>query len=101
MSCANNLKILAVRNVEKGNIARQDIIASIPGLDSTTVEVWKLDLADFSSVKAFAERASSQLPRLDVLLCNAGIAPAKWEFTKDRWETTSVIRFRFRSLVLC
>jgi NAD(P)-dependent dehydrogenase (short-subunit alcohol dehydrogenase family) len=64
--------IIAVRNLEAGEQARQDIIRTTKCPDSV-LDVWKLDLSSFSSVESFAERASN-LPRLDVLLENAGVA---------------------------
>jgi NAD(P)-dependent dehydrogenase (short-subunit alcohol dehydrogenase family) len=38
-------------------------------------------------VKAFAERAHTELARLDVLVANAGIHPGRYEKTEDGWET--------------
>lgn len=82
------MKILAVRTVSKGEAARDEILASSRGLQKDSIQVWRLDLSEFSSVKEFAIRAETELDRLDVLLCNAGVAPAKWEVTKDGWEAT-------------
>ncbi|UNI19113.1 hypothetical protein JDV02_005329 [Purpureocillium takamizusanense] len=67
--------VLACRSVERGEAARRDIVeASSEGrAHGTVVEVWQLDLSSFDSVRAFAARASSQLPRLDVLLNSASI----------------------------
>ncbi|KAH8775489.1 short-chain dehydrogenase/reductase [Diaporthe sp. PMI_573] len=65
--------ILAVRNTKAGEAAKTDIEQTTqcaPG----TVEVWPLDLGDYTSVKAFATRASRELERVDVLCENAGIA---------------------------
>ena len=62
--------ILAVRNLEKGETAKQSIEESEGRKD--VVEVWELDLASYESVKRFARRAEG-LERLDVLLENAGI----------------------------
>lgn len=64
--------IIAVRNIKAGEEARQDIIATTQ-CNSSIIEVWSLDLSSFDSVKAFASKAS-QLPRIDVLLENAGIS---------------------------
>lgn len=52
------------------------------------VEVWQLDLASFSSVKAFAARAEAELHRLDILVENAGVVMHDWTTTPDGWETT-------------
>lgn len=62
-------------------------MSTVPDLDSSVIEVWEVDLADFSSVKAFAMRVRKELTRLDVLLLNAGIIPASWVSTKDGWES--------------
>jgi NAD(P)-dependent dehydrogenase (short-subunit alcohol dehydrogenase family) len=63
--------ILAVRNISAGETAKQSIEESTGR--AGVCEVWELDLASFGSVKAFAARAS-QLPRLDIVVENAGIA---------------------------
>ena len=62
--------ILAVRNVEKGEVARKSIEESTNRRG--VIEVWPLDLTSYESVKQFAKRAES-LKRLDVLLENAGM----------------------------
>jgi len=77
-----------VRTISKGEEARQEILAQVPESSDTVVEVWRLDLGDFSTVRTFAERAEAELERLDILLCNAGLIPREWELTKDGWETT-------------
>lgn len=79
--------ILAVRNVPAGEKAKESIESSTkrPGV----CEVWKLDLASYESVKAFAQRAS-QLPRLDVLLENAGIATGEFTLAEGHERTVTV-----------
>lgn len=81
------LLIIACRNLDKGNAARDKVIART-GLGPERVEVWQLDLADFASVKAFANRVDSDLDRLDILCQNAGVATSKFSKTKDGFETT-------------
>ncbi len=73
--------ILAVRSVDKGNAAKRSIEESTGRRDGV-VEVWPLDLSRYDSVKAFARRAA-QLPRLDVLLENAGIAATAYAAAED------------------
>lgn len=52
------------------------------------VEAWVLDLADFSSIKAFVARFEEEGGgRLDVLLENAAVSLPDLSFTKDGWET--------------
>jgi NAD(P)-dependent dehydrogenase (short-subunit alcohol dehydrogenase family) len=79
--------ILAVRNVEAGNAAKADIEKSTGS--STVVEVWPLDLSSYESVQAFAKRAS-QLPRLDALLENAGIATGNVSMAEGHERTITV-----------
>lgn len=78
--------ILAVRSVSAGMEAKADIEDSFVDEPPSTsarqnesdpkpvVEVWRLDLADWTTVRAFAERASRELDRLDVLVQNASAA---------------------------
>ena len=53
------------------------------------MEVWPLDLSSYDSVQAFAKKAS-ELPRLDVLLENAGIATDKYTGLEDNESTITV-----------
>lgn len=63
--------IIACRSTAKGEAARQDVEASTGR--KGVVDVWPLDLTDYESVKAFAQRAKG-LARVDVALLNAGIS---------------------------
>ena len=82
--------ILAVRSLEKGEIAKADIEAST--LRKNVVEVWELDLSSYSSVKANAAKLS-KLERLDVVLENAGIVTFKWRLFEENESsiTTNVV----------
>jgi NAD(P)-dependent dehydrogenase (short-subunit alcohol dehydrogenase family) len=65
------LVILAVRNESKGQKAAQDLLKSTDR-EQASVQVWKVDLADYQSVVRFGERAKS-LDRLDAVILNAGM----------------------------
>ncbi|KAK8076297.1 NAD(P)-binding protein [Apiospora phragmitis] len=65
--------ILAVRNDAKGQQAREGLAKTHPSLPGDAIEVWKLDMEDYASVTAFAERAKA-LARLDIIVLNAGVA---------------------------
>jgi NAD(P)-dependent dehydrogenase (short-subunit alcohol dehydrogenase family) len=58
--------ILAVRDEARGAAIR----ARMPGANA---QVARLDLASLASIRAFAERVSATLPRIDILLNNAGL----------------------------
>ncbi|KEF55002.1 uncharacterized protein A1O9_08654 [Exophiala aquamarina CBS 119918] len=66
--------ILAVRTVKKGEAAKENIVGTVKHRSdgSGAVEVWPLDLTSTASTLAFAEKAKS-LPRLDVVIENAGV----------------------------
>jgi NAD(P)-dependent dehydrogenase (short-subunit alcohol dehydrogenase family) len=75
--------VLAVRNLDKGEEARRDILALHPDAD---LEVRRLDLADLSSVREFAQTIQAD-GRLDVLVNNAGVmVPPKRLETADQFE---------------
>ncbi|RAL06657.1 NAD(P)-binding protein [Aspergillus homomorphus CBS 101889] len=67
--------ILAVRDVQKGQKAKESIEATtkIQGV----VEVWPLDLEKVQSVQDLTTKATG-LPRLDVVVANAGISTSEW-----------------------
>ena len=68
--------ILAVRNADKGKEAKRRIEQETGKCG--VVEVWQLDLSSYESVKRFTNKAKN-LPRIDVLLENAGVASASWD----------------------
>lgn len=69
--------ILAVRNTTAGESAKQGIV-STTGVPASSISIWALDLSSFASVKAFTARATSELDRLDVVICNAGVSKRKF-----------------------
>lgn len=79
--------ILAVRNQEKGEIAKKSIEESTGRLG--IVEVWQLDLASYESVKDFAAKAEG-LDRLDVVVENAGIVTYQFSIMEDNESTITV-----------
>jgi NAD(P)-dependent dehydrogenase (short-subunit alcohol dehydrogenase family) len=63
--------IFACRSESKGNQAKREIEALLK-CSSSTIQVWELDLESPASVKSFVDKANT-LPRVDVLINNAGI----------------------------
>jgi retinol dehydrogenase-12 len=85
--------ILAVRDVSKGETAKQSILDSASKskelnheTGETSLEVWQLDLSSFDSVKRFAKRCNEELERLDVFLNNAAVVPSQFSLTDDGYE---------------
>nr|CAD7394377.1 unnamed protein product [Timema cristinae] len=72
--------ILACRDVDRANTARDEIVASTGNQD---VLVRKLDLASLSSVREFSKQILESEPRLDVLINNAGVAGIDKIMTED------------------
>ncbi|KAI2610380.1 NAD(P)-binding protein [Hypoxylon fragiforme] len=62
--------ILGVRDQAKGNAAKEEIAEVSPGCN---IQVWLLDHNSWASMVAFAERAHTELDRLDIVLLNAGL----------------------------
>ncbi|KAL4879188.1 hypothetical protein BJY04DRAFT_96259 [Aspergillus karnatakaensis] len=67
--------ILAVRNVSKGETARQKLLASLPPTITSApeIEVWEVDLAKYASIVSFAERVKKSNIVLDFAVLNAGV----------------------------
>ncbi|KAL6914642.1 hypothetical protein FSST1_012402 [Fusarium sambucinum] len=81
--------IMAVRNLEKGEEARQELL-KLTKREPESIEVWFLDMAKYESVKLFAAKANA-LPRLDVVLANAGLATsAEFTIAEDNERTITV-----------
>lgn len=75
--------IMAVRNEEKAQAEKAWILAGQP---EAKIEIMHLDLADLSSVRAFAEGVKAKLENLDLLINNAGVMTPPYSKTKDGFE---------------
>ncbi|KAK3353913.1 putative short-chain dehydrogenase/reductase family protein [Lasiosphaeria hispida] len=72
--------IIACRSEEKGLAAIADIEASTKR--TGVAEFWELDLCYYQSVEAFARRALT-LPRINVIVANAGVLRTTFEMAED------------------
>ena len=75
--------VMAVRNMSKGEAAREEVLALHP---TASLHVMQADMGDLSSVKAFAEAFKAKYDRLDILLNNAGIMAVPYQTTVDGFE---------------
>jgi NAD(P)-dependent dehydrogenase (short-subunit alcohol dehydrogenase family) len=79
--------ILAVRNVEKGEAAKREILETTRRTVDC-IEVWLLDLERYDSVKQFVTRAQD-LEQLDVVVENAGVQTRDFSMAEDsEWTIT-------------
>ena len=76
--------IIGVRNLEKGNAAKEAIEARTGR--HGVVKVWQLDMNSYGSVKAFAERIDREVERLDIAELNAGLLNRTYVKSREGWE---------------
>ena len=79
--------ILACRDLTKGEAAAEWIREYL-GTGQAKVEVARLDLSSFSSVRQFCRDLAARETRLDLLVNNAGIMFAPRAITEDGQERT-------------
>ena len=83
--------IMAVRNLDKGEAARSELLAQNA---EAQLEVRRLDLADLSSVRAFADQLIADNNPIDILLNNGGVmAPPKRAESTDGFELQFATNF--------
>lgn len=75
--------IMACRNTEKGEKARELILLERPEYKPV---VWQLDLASLNSVREFASRFKASHKHLDLLINNAGLMAIPYARTEDGFE---------------
>jgi NAD(P)-dependent dehydrogenase (short-subunit alcohol dehydrogenase family) len=75
--------VMACRNTNKGNEARNQLLQLIP--DAKLV-VMELDLSDLDSVRTFAATFQSSYEKLDMLMNNAGVMIPPYTKTKQGYE---------------
>jgi NAD(P)-dependent dehydrogenase (short-subunit alcohol dehydrogenase family) len=80
--------ICGCRTQSRGNEAKSEIERLLK-CSPNIIEVWEVDLESPASIKSFVDRANS-LPRLDVLINNAGISFAKFKLVYDTERTIAV-----------
>ncbi len=77
--------VITSRDPAKGEQALQDLRdGDLPG----SVRCLPLDLASFASIRALAARVREELPRLDVLVNNAGAVLGERRLTEEGFEMT-------------
>lgn len=75
--------VLACRNADAADAARQDLLRTAPG---ARVEVVHLDVGDLASVRACADELRAGHPVIDILVNNAGVMHQTRQLTVDGFE---------------
>jgi dehydrogenase/reductase SDR family protein 12 len=78
---------LLARDPERGENARAAVAEHATG----RVRLELCDLAELASVRDFADRLAAQVPRLDVLVNNAGVMTGRRELSTDGIELTFAV----------
>lgn len=84
MAQKNATVILAVRNLEKGQAALNQIKTIYP---MAKAKLMRLDLADLESIEAFAIQFLDEYDTLSILINNAGIMVTPYRLTNDGFES--------------
>ncbi|AZQ63070.1 SDR family NAD(P)-dependent oxidoreductase [Flammeovirga pectinis] len=82
--------VMACRNIEKAEKAKQEIVKTVPGAE---IIVMKLDLNSLQSVRNFASAYKEQFDRLDLLINNAGIMVPPFAKTEDGFESQMGVNY--------
>lgn len=88
--------VMAVRNPERGEKARQEIIHKT-GNNGTLLMI--CDLSSMASIRQFTKEFKDKHDRLDVLLNNAGAVFSKRQTTIDEFERTLAVDYLAPSLL--
>ncbi|MDR1387504.1 MAG: SDR family oxidoreductase [Propionibacteriaceae bacterium] len=84
LAAAGAQVVMAVRSPDKGEAARAEIAAAVPGAQ---LEVRRVDLADLASVRAFAQQLLADDEPIHTLVNNAGVmCPPRRIETSDGFE---------------
>ena len=77
--------ILAVRNLSRGEKAKEELVSLYP---QAQVEVWELDVSKRKSIDAFIARINEKRPDIDAFYCNAGVYRIPYQTTEEGLELT-------------
>lgn len=82
--------VMACRNMEKGEVARQRVLMEVP---SAEIQLMQVDMASMASVVSFAQALKSKNTVLSGLFNNAGVMNRSYGLTIDGFERTLAVNF--------
>ncbi len=75
--------IMAIRNLDKGNKIKDELLKINP---SYNIKIYKLDISDFNSIEEFVQSIQNDHLDIDVFYNNAGIFRIKNKLTKQGYD---------------
>lgn len=91
--------IVADYNMEKGREVIEELCLET-GCDRSRIRLMKCDLRSLRSVRQFVQLFNTEEQRLDVLICNAGIAWAPELLTEDGFSTVMQVNYLSHFLLI-
>lgn len=88
--------ILTARSATRGEAAAAGLRTQYP---KANIEVWLLDMSSYDSIQDFVRRVDSQLPRLDMVILNAGVSKLTFETVRSTGHE-EIIQINYLSTVL-
>jgi NAD(P)-dependent dehydrogenase (short-subunit alcohol dehydrogenase family) len=82
--------VFACRNLEKGEAAKAAVIFEVGDPNRLQIDVWQVDLDQFSSVRTFCTRMNNELDRIDGFIANAGVELMEYEQSEGLERTLTV-----------
>ena len=75
--------MFAIRNIEKGKIAKEEILKEYP---NTNIGILELDLSSLDSIHSFVNKVKEKKIDIDIFYANAGVYHLPLSYTKDGFE---------------
>lgn len=82
--------IMGVRSLERGRAAAERLRAFSNG---AIIDVWELDMEDYSSIRKFANRCEVDLPTIHFVVLNAGLASVDFRLSKTNHEVDIQVNY--------
>ncbi|KAI8631478.1 putative short-chain dehydrogenase [Xylariaceae sp. FL1651] len=91
--------ILGNRTLAKAEVTKAKILAHVPSLDASVIEILPVEYTSFASVSQFTEAVKRSTLTLDGVILSVGVAQLKYEPVEDGWETTIKVNVLSAALV--
>ncbi len=83
MAAKGSKIVIPVRDMAKGEAAREELIKAVPG---AKIDLIEMDLGSLDSIRKFAEAFNDKYDHIDLLINNAGVMACPYGETSDGFE---------------